>query len=291
MFRILITICVNGIWRIFLKKVNIFDAIIVNKEDNIKMRLKGVKMKYFALALSIMIAAVLGLYGCSSNSTGPSDNLKDLTLNLNNMNSNVGQEITIRVMSSDNVLQSQAIINVLESADASITIPNIIDDGSYHIDMFADVNDNGSYDPPPTDDAWRIDIPASGIVNFSYNTNVADISMPAFAARGNNFKLNLLNFVDEVGKTMELRVIEGSENRTVGAYRFDEIPNIVFTVEIPGIILDGANYHIDFYIDMNVNNEYDPPPEDEAWSVSQKGTSSGLSFTFSHNIDWTDIHF
>lgn len=255
------------------------------------MRIEGVKMKYIALAFAVMIVVVFGFYGCGGNSTGPSDNLKDLTLNLNNMTANVGQKITIQVLTSDNVLQATAVLDVLESANATVKIPSVIDNSTYHIDMYADVNDNASYDPPPIDDAWRIDVPASGVVNFTYNTNVTDIDVPSSTNRGDMFTMNFLNFVDQVGKTLELRVIEGAENRTVGVYRFDEIPNIAFSLYIPGIILDGESYHVDFYIDMNVNDQYDPPPEDEAWSLPGIGNASGLSITFSHNINWKDIHF
>lgn len=248
-------------------------------------------MKYIALAVSFMIVAVIGFYGCGSNSTGPSDNLKDLTINLNNMTPNVGQKITIRVLTPDNVVQAVAVLDVLESANATVRIPNILEDSTYHIDMYADVNDNNSYDPPPVDDAWRIDVPSSGVVNFTYSSNATDIDIPAWADRGQLFTMNFLNFIDQVGKTMELRVIEGTENRTVGVYRFDAMPNIAFSLYIPGIILDGESYHIDFYIDMNVNDQYDPPPEDEAWSLPANGGAAGLTLTFTHNINWTDIHF
>ncbi len=293
MFRPLYTICTKGIIiGISLKKMNIIGDIIVNKEDRYKMTRKEVKMKYFAPGLMIMLIAFLALYGCGDKSTGPSDNLRDLVLNLNNMDSNVGQKITVRVMSSDNVMESEAVIDVLESANGSIKVPNIIDDSTYHIDMYADANDNGSYDPPPVDDAWRVAVPASGVVNFTYNTDVTDIANPAFTTRGNSFIMNFFNFGPQAGKTVELRVLELPDNRTVGAYRLDEIPfSGVFTIYLPGIILNGSGYAIAFYIDMNVNDEYDPPPEDEAWLINGGGTSTGLEIDFTHNTNWKDIKF
>jgi hypothetical protein len=256
------------------------------------MNSKGIKMKYVVLAFSVALLAILGFYGCGGNSTGPADNLGDLVVNLNNMSSNVGQKITIRLMSSDNVVQAEASLDVLEAANASIKIPDVLDDSNYHIDMYADVNDNGTYDPPPVDDAWRIDVPASGVVDFDYNENFQDIADPAFTYPGNSFTMNFFNFGPQGGKTIELRVIEVLENRTVGAYRLDKIPSSgAFTIYIPGIIVNGGGYAIAFYIDMNVNNEYDPPPEDEAWLINGGGTATGLTINFSHNTNWKDIDF
>jgi len=247
-------------------------------------------MKYVALAFSITIIALLGIYGCGDKSTGPSDNFRDLILNLNNMTSNVGQEITIQAVSADSVVKSEAIIHVLRSANETIKIPNIIDDSTYHIDMYADVDDDGLYSSS-ADESWRIAVPASGIVNFTRSADFVNIDDSTSAFPGNGFTMNFFNFGGLVGKTMELRVIDAINGHTAGAYRLDKIPGSVFTIYIPGIIMNGTGYQIDFYIDMNVNNSYDPPPEDQAWRLGTSGTSTGININFSHNTNYKDIGF
>jgi hypothetical protein len=90
---------------------------------------------------------------------------------------------------------------------------------------------------------------------------------------------------------MEIRVIERESKRVVGFYRFDEIPNAVFTAYLPQVIENDMPYQIDFYVDRNQTKSYDPPPEDHAWRIETIGTGSGLSINFSHNLDFTDIDF
>jgi len=65
------------------------------------------------------------------------------------------------------------------AAGFSVTIPGIIRASeNYGIDFFADLNGNETYDPPPTDHAWRLDASsnAGGLsVTFSHAATFTDI--------------------------------------------------------------------------------------------------------------------
>jgi hypothetical protein len=59
---------------------------------------------------------------------------------------------------------------------------------SYQIDFYADHNQNGSYDAPPTDHAWRItvnDLVGDSVVTFTHNTDFTDIFEETTSGRAN----------------------------------------------------------------------------------------------------------
>ncbi|NIP41141.1 MAG: hypothetical protein GWO41_00650, partial [candidate division Zixibacteria bacterium] len=68
--------------------------------------------------------------------------------------------------------------------------------------------------------------------------------------------LNFQNFTNYIGDLMEIRVIERETGRVVGFYRFNGIPNAVFTAYLPQIIEDDRSYNIDFYVDRNQTKSY-----------------------------------
>jgi len=64
-----------------------------------------------------------------------------------------------------------------------VTVPNALFHGhSYYVDFYADLNRNLRYDPPSTDHAWRIAMPAVAegpqSISFMHDTNWTDIAFP-----------------------------------------------------------------------------------------------------------------
>jgi hypothetical protein len=60
----------------------------------------------------------------------------------------------------------------------SLSVPGIEAGKSYHVDFWADFNENGMYDTPPTDHAWRIelnDVTGDTTLTFIHNTDFTDI--------------------------------------------------------------------------------------------------------------------
>ncbi len=70
-------------------------------------------------------------------------------------------------------------LDELEIVDFTATIPGIIENGrDYQVDFYADFNDNGTYDAPPTDHAWRIQGTGTSnglTLHFDHNTNFTDV--------------------------------------------------------------------------------------------------------------------
>lgn len=251
-------------------------------------------MRLYLPGMALVLS--LAILGCSDdNPTEPNPQPsadRDLMVNLDGMTPHVGQMMEFRV-ATGNTLISAYVLDPLPSATFAFTVDSSVPDGAHRLDFFADLNNNGSYDAPPADHAWRVDLPTSGDVNvsFSHNTTFTDISDPSVSDSGLGFLLDLSGFQPHNGQLFEAKVVHVSTGRVVGQYRLDEVPNPNFDIEIRDIVQSGEQYNVDFYADLNGNGSYDAPPTDHAWRVTQTATSHGLEVIFSHNTSFTDIGF
>jgi hypothetical protein len=252
-------------------------------------------MKYYFLGLALVLS--IAIVGCSDddNPTEPNpqpSSDRDLTVSLDGMAPHVGQLMEFRV-ATGNELISAYVLDPLPSATFDFTVNSSVPDGAHRLDFYADLSGNGSYNAPPADHAWRVDLPSSGDVNvsFSHNTTFTDISEPSVSDSGQEFRLDLTGFGPHVGQLFEAKVVHVSTGRVVGQYRLDEVPNHDFDIEIRDIVQSGEQYNVDFYADLNNNGSYDAPPADHAWRVTQIATTHGLEVTFGHGTNFTDIGF
>lgn len=230
--------------------------------------------------------------GCDDDDTGtgPGDQPVDFTFQYTDMTPHIDQLVEFRIVDTSDVLAARAILDPLPGAAGSLVMPKGVPVGDFRLDFFADFNQNQSYDAPPVDHAWRVDIPSTGTVSFTHNLSFTDISLPVIT-QGSTFQLNATGFTPHLTQLLELRVIEMASGRTVGQYRLGSVPAADFSLTILGIIEDGKMYQIDFYADLNGNGSYDAPSTDHAWRVTQVGTASGLTLNFPHNVTFTDIGY
>ncbi len=242
---------------------------------------------------AVLVFSFLMISCGSDNANGPDGNpdLTDFVLAFIGMDPHLDQLVEGRIISDQDQLLAYFMINQLELANESLRMSDALPEGDYHLDFFADLNQNGQYDQPADDHAWRVDIPVGGIVNFTHNINFTDISTPTYDAAGERMTINFTNFTQQVGQMFELHVIEAQTERTVGFYRTNSIPSSAFTVSIPQIIEDGVQYQIDFYADRNDNRQYNFPPEDQSWRIMATGTASGINLNFAHNTNFTNLDF
>ncbi|MCF8226471.1 MAG: T9SS type A sorting domain-containing protein [Bacteroidales bacterium] len=103
-----------------------------------------------------------------------------LTLSFSEMLAHVGQlfKLYIRYQSNFETIDS-IIVEELAGPDFQLQSDAIISGDSYYIDFFADMNENGSYDAPPEDHAWRIrldEVSGDTTIEFTHNSNFTDIS-------------------------------------------------------------------------------------------------------------------
>ena len=224
--------------------------------------------------------------------SGAGVTLRDVRLSMTRMRPHTTQRMEFRIVDMDNRLISNGILTSLPSASYEWFIPNAAPEGTgYRIDFFADLSGNGSYDAPPADHAWTLELPASeGVIDYEHNAVFDDIDTPALT-REQDFTLNLTDMGPHVGQLVDVRVYNSNTDQVVGRWVTPSLENAATTVSIPGVIVDGVDYTVDFYADLDGDGSYDAPPTDHAWRRTGTATASGLSIDFAHGTDFTDIEF
>ena len=106
----------------------------------------------------------------------------DFVLQATGMVPHVGQLFELRVINLNTTeVVGRYVLTAIPNATFNVTIPMVIKDlANYQIDLYADFNNNGHYDPPSTsgDHAWRltgVGTPAGLTVMFANNTTYTDV--------------------------------------------------------------------------------------------------------------------
>lgn len=205
-------------------------------------------------------------------------------VNLSGMTPHVGQEIyfaLIDTVSGEIIDRKSEIVEESFSVDLREILPG----KSYHVDFFADLNDNGYYDAPPADHAWRLEIAsASGddTLDFVHNTNFTDIMWK------HRLRVRFSGMDPHVGQMLTLYVREMPSGKYLDTVTVAAIEDAEFDIK-SYVIEQGKTYLVDFYADLNGNQMYDAPPTDHAWRVETGEAMGDVDIDFMHNINFTDI--
>ena len=79
---------------------------------------------------------------------------------------------------NDETVLDTVTIEEVTAANFSVTSYSLTAGGSYHVNFFADFNNNDMYDAPPADHAWQLvleNVSGDTTITFSHNTNFTDI--------------------------------------------------------------------------------------------------------------------
>lgn len=208
------------------------------------------------------------------------------TMNFSGMTPHIGQLLELRV--EDNATSQEVgrtRIEFIPSADFSLSVPGLELNKEYKVEFYADLNQNGIYDEPPTDHAWEMNVQSTNgdvVSEFTHNTNFTDVGWKYL------YTLNLLNMSPHVGQVLELRVYDNSGE--IGRTKVKSVPGENSSVSIPQIEMD-HDYTVDFYADLNGNGSYDAPPTDHAWRLTFNSSTGNFVQNFSHNTNFTDIEW
>jgi len=112
-----------------------------------------------------------------------------------------------------------------------------------------------------------------------------------------DFTMNFTGFTPHIGDTFYLRVTDTTTatKTVVGTATPTVLTSANFTVTLAKIIQDGHTYQIDFWADVDGNGTLDHTPNgtpagvDHSWRKTGIGTATGLSVSFVHDTNWTDI--
>jgi plastocyanin len=119
----------------------------------------------------------LGMVGTIEVVGTVDDGINTLTVNFSGMNPHVEQTLWIAVIDKDSGKEIERKSEIVSVA-FSMQISGLEMNHSYNVDFFADHNKNGTYDAPPTDHAWRLELNnfmGDTTLLFNHNTSFNDI--------------------------------------------------------------------------------------------------------------------
>ncbi len=128
--------------------------------------MKGAKLSLLFISLLLVVTRISAEY--------------KVTLNVQSMGPHLGQSFHVRVIDKQSGEEvGRAYVPSIDSVDFEIDLYVLLKGHSYRIDYFADHNQNGSYDPPSVDHAWRSELnevnEADTVIVFQHNTDFTDI--------------------------------------------------------------------------------------------------------------------
>jgi hypothetical protein len=140
------------------------------------------------------------------------------TLHVQEMHPHIGQLFELRVY-NEQTFEELGMITVesLELAEYFVNIPGAEIGENYNIDFYADFNENGIYDSPPTDHAWRIniaDLQGDTLSPFTHNTNFTDIMWPVSIDENDGFALQVLIYPNPFSAQFNFSVSENDAKPT-----------------------------------------------------------------------------
>jgi hypothetical protein len=101
----------------------------------------------------------------------------ELAIHFMGMTPHVGQNFWLSVIDKETGISVDTVTTTVQT-EFMVYARGILSGKSYKIDFFADHNKNGSYDKPPTDHAWRVEllnVKSDTMLMFMHNTSFTDI--------------------------------------------------------------------------------------------------------------------
>ena len=207
---------------------------------------------------------------------------QDLQLSFSKLDNFRGKTFYLKVID----ITSGDIISVKSQSittQATFNVHGLRQGIEYQLDFWIDINSNDAYDAPPTDYAWRDFVSISNESNkyvWTLKDEFTDIKWKEVLA------IRLLKFDNFAGLNLHARFYN---KRKFASESIVEIEGISNT---PVIYTEGLNkndkYLIDFFIDLNKNGKYDPPPTDIAWRLDildEDSDGDGVSTNVCHGVD------
>jgi hypothetical protein len=108
-----------------------------------------------------------------------------------------------------------------------------------------------------------------------------------------DYTLNLTSFTPHNGENIMLKVKSSDGATTLGEADAD-IASGTATLTVPGVLEEGKTYRVDFFADTDGDGIYDEPTSstdfpNHSWRRTVTGKSAGVTESFPHDADWTDI--
>jgi hypothetical protein len=209
--------------------------------------------------------------------------LRSLTINLSGFDDNLHRFMQFRVAPPDNSFQVMAVIHEgLPTATYRFELPNSLLAGvDYRLDFWVDTDQSGGYNPPPTDHAWSLPLPAGTsdiVIDFPHNTDFTEIESMA-PIHDSSLILSASNMFMYAGQLVDVRAIEHGSGRLSGR-QLREVPGDSFDVTVGSVIHGGLDYDVIVTVDGNDDGVVDLA-SDPSWHLTGTADDSGLHVPFS----------
>jgi len=219
--------------------------------------------------------------------------LYQIAVNFTGMTPHIGQDLYLYVRyADDGDFLDSLVISPVDVADFNVVFDSVPGGDDYNFDFYADLNQNGVYDVPPTDHAWRFELPdfnSDTTINFAHNTDFTDIFAPDTTG-GDTYMLTI-SFIDmdpHIDQDLLLYLRDPDTGDFIDSVKVEPVVSADFEVVFDSVTVD-VDYNLDFYADLNGNGAYDVPPADHAWRILLTGITADTTIEFVHNTVFTDI--
>jgi hypothetical protein len=246
----------------------------------------------FVTACSVVLAGCFAIADLDRfEQRDPTTETRDFQVYLSDLDDFAGLTLELQVKDVASVpfeIIARAVIVDLPVEHAFI-MPNALPPGDYRVDLYIDDNGDGSYQSG--EPAWSRPVDPDGVFGFAPDEALVDISDPP-STGAEDFILRLSGFNPHTtgNQAFELAVVHASDRRSVGYYLVPSIAATSFDTGIPGIVVPGEAYDIDFFVDFNQNGGYDAPPVDHTWRIAgEPATASGIDASFPHVFEFQDV--
>jgi hypothetical protein len=212
-----------------------------------------------------------------------------LTVRFLSMTPHLGENLYLRVVDTLDQMEIGRKTMMVDSANFEVKVGGLVTGKSYNVDFWADHNNNGQYDPPAADHAWRIrldSIEGDTSITFTHNTDFTDIGWPEGPQQNKGLTISFINFNPHVGQNLYL-ALKYKNGWEIERHNM-MVETADFEVTFDSVMVD-SSYMVDFWADLNNNDKYDAPPTDHAWRITVDSVKGDTTVSFAHNTDFTDI--
>lgn len=233
--------------------------------------------------LLVLAASLSGCFALSDTDRFVEDEGCDLELKIRSFVPHAGQRLTVKLVQDRSPEEAGAptrnalvVVDPLETLDLDIRLPGAVRPlfdtrrPRARIDFYADANENGTLDMPPTDHSWRLpDACVDGPVVFEHNVDFDTLDLPPNQPTGFGNDIEL-RFCEEgleeyADSPIEIRVEmefppEGGlaeEFRPVAAFRVRRRDDRG-AVLLPSVVDSGFPVRITIFFDQDADGEVDP---------------------------------
>jgi hypothetical protein len=216
---------------------------------------------------------------------------RDVDLALTGFTASPTREVTLRVLDAANAQLLLYRVTGLPDATSAHHVPRAIPSGTAYT---AQIWTADAASPSAETRSWEVPIAADGAIAIAigWDDATTPITRMPPSSMDTLFELELFAFDAEIGKTFELRVVLSSTQRTVAQTRIAAVPDINFTVDLPGCVAPTQVHRFAMYVDENGDGAYEAPPIDHAWTASATAPpTDGLSLPYMWSSAYQDVHY